>query len=198
MQCKTHKDGVITDGIRLAMDPPATLDGKAKYFIYVEPDHYGELPNVEELIASGCARRDGDDVILLRCTMNGGTPVPETEPDGKVMVLGSIDHGHAEFGAGVVAPVSYRTALGVNWCCAIPISRLVNRVMGKTTGHERYNFLAIFAEGDSIKCAVIFEDDGNERIDLWAEGTLLSYSGGELRSHKVSVVKASERFARCA
>lgn len=195
MKCITAIGGVITAGIRLTRD--TTPDGKTRHFVHVNPDHYGEVQSVEALLASGCAHIDGDDVVVDRCVYVGGDLQPETAPDGKVLVLGAIDQRHADFGA-FDAPESYRTAIGPNVCFHAVVSRHNNRVWGKTTGHEEFAFLGIFEDGDRIEANVIFEADGNEPLDLWASGVLMSYRDGDLRCHSVPVVLKSERWRRAA
>ncbi len=195
MKCFTATDGVVTAGIRLRKDAPTTADGKPRYFVHVNPDHFGEVHSVEALLSSGCAHLDGDDVVVDRCLYDGGDLKPETAPDGKALVLGTIDQQQADFGDRA-KPDAYRTAIGPNVCFHAVVSRHNNRVMGKTTGHEQFAFLGIFEDGDRIEANVIFETDGNQPLDLWADGVLLSYRGDELRFHTVPVVRKSERFVR--
>src|SRR5437868_3840302 len=107
MKCYTAEAGVITDGIRLAQDPPEKPDGQPRYFVHVQPDHYGQVNNVEALIASGCARMDGHNVVVLRCTMSGGDLLPEEKPDGKALVLGCLDHRQAVFSNDPPEPETY-------------------------------------------------------------------------------------------
>jgi len=194
MKCYTAIDGAITAGIRLRTDPPSEPNGAPRYFVHVSPDHFGEVRSVAALLESGCAHYEGDDVVVDRCVYDKGDLLPETAEDGNVLVLGSIDHRLAHFTGDPEQPAAYRTALGVNVCCHAVVSRHVNRLMGRTTGHEQYNFLAIFTDGQSLKSNIIFEDEGNNPLDLWADGELLSYRNGVLQFASVEVVRKSERF----
>ncbi len=197
MKCYTAIGGVIASGIRLRMDPPSTPDGKARYFVHVNPDHFGEVLSIDALLSSGCAHVEGDDVVVDRCTYVGGDLQPEFMPDGNALVLGIIDQRLADFG-GFERPEGYRTAIGPNICCHAVVSRHNNRVMGKTTGHEEYAFLGIFEEDDCIKANIIFEDANNAPIDLWADGELLTYRSGELRFNPAPVGLKSERWSKVA
>lgn len=197
MKCYTAIGGTVSAGIRLRKDPPATPDGKPRYFVHVNPDHFGEVQSVEALISSGCAHFDGDDIVVERCVYVGGDLQPEAMPDGNALVLGTIDQGLADFGFHA-APQGYRTAIGPNLCCHPLITRHNNRVMGKTTGHEEYAFLGIFEEGDCIKANIIFEDGENHPIDLWADGEVISYRAGELRIQRAPVGLKSQRWNRVA
>ncbi len=98
MKCYTAIGGVIASGIRLRMDPPSTPDGKARYFVHVNPDHFGEVLSIDALLSSGCAHVEGDDVVVDRCTYVGGDLQPEFMPDGNALVLGIIDQRLADFG----------------------------------------------------------------------------------------------------
>jgi hypothetical protein len=198
MNCFTADGGKITAGFRLTADRPSSPDGKVPYFVHIKPDHFGEVKSVDALLSTGCAHMDGDDVVVDRCLYVGGDLQPETNADGNALVLGAIDHRQAVFTGDINEPAAYRTALGVNVCCHAVESRHNNRVMGHTTGHEQYAFLAIFKDGDSLKANVIFENEDGAGIDLWADGTLLSYRGGELRFHDVPVVRNSQRFSAAA
>jgi hypothetical protein len=194
MKCYTAINGEITEGIRLRRDAPTEPNGVTRYFVHVAPDHFGEVRSVDALLSSGCAHFEGDDVVVDRCLYDKGDLLPETAPDGNVLVLGSISHALADFTGDPEQPASYRTALGVNVCCHAVVSRHVNRVMGKTTGHEQYNFLAIFLEGHRIESKIFFEDEDNRALDLFAEGELLSYRDGVLAFGRVNVIRQSERF----
>ncbi|MBZ0188413.1 MAG: hypothetical protein K8F91_19350 [Candidatus Obscuribacterales bacterium] len=194
MKCYTAIGGVIIEGIRLVKDHPTSAEGKPRYFVHVKPDHYGEVQSVQALISTGCAHLDGDDVVVDRCLYVGGDLQPETKPDDKVLVLGGIDQRQAVFTGDLSQPAHYRTALGPNICFHSLVSRHLNREMGRTTGHEQYMFLGIFAEGDRMEANVIFEDEAGAGLDLWADGVLMSYRGGELRCHEVPVVRKADRF----
>lgn len=197
MKCYTAIGGAVSAGIRLRKDPPATPEGKPRYFVHVNPDHFGEVHSVEALLANGCAHAEGDDVVVDRCMYVNGDLTPETTPDGNALVLGSIDQRLADFGA-FAAPAGYRTAIGPNLCFHPLVCRHNNRVMGKTTGHEEYAFLGIFEEGDCLKANIIFEDDQNHPIDLWADGEVLAYRGGQLRVIPARVGLKSQRWSRAA
>ena len=197
MKCITAINGVVVPGIRLRKDAPTTVDGKPRYFVHVNPDHFGEVLSVDALLSSGCAHFEGDDVVVDRCNYASGDLTPETAPDGHALVLGAIDQGLADFGIHA-QPQGYRTAIGPNVCFHAVVSRHNNRVMGKTTGHEEYTFLGIFAEGDCLKANIIFEDGNNQPIDLWADGELLAYRGGELRFQRASVGLKSQRWSHAA
>jgi len=194
MKCYTAHDGVITAGISLRKDPPAEPNGTPRYFVHVSPDHFGEVRSVEALLSSGCAHFEGDDVVVDRCVYDKGDLLPETTDDGNALVLGSINHTLADFTGDPAQPASYRTALGVNVCFHAVISRHTNRVMGKTVGHEQYNFLGIFLEGQRLESKIFFEDEENRALDLFAEGELLSYRQGVLAFGRVNVIRQSERF----
>ncbi len=197
MKCLTATNGVVTQGIRLRKDDPTTVDGKPRYFVFVNPDHFGEVHSVDALLSSGCAHFDGDDVVVDRCIYVGGDLQPEFVPDGNVLVLGAIDQGLAEFGT-FAKPQDYRTAIGPNVCFHAVVSRHNNRVMGKTTGHEEFAFLGIFEDGDCLKANIIFEDGNNQPIDLWADGELLTYRGGELSFRRAPVGLKSRRWSNAA
>lgn len=197
MKCFTALGGTVKAGIRLRKDPPATPDGKSRYFVHVNPDHFAEVLSVDALLTSGCAYLDGDDVVVDRCVYAGGDLKPETTQDGNALVLGAIDQGLADFGD-FARPEGYRTAIGPNVCFHAVVSRHNNRVMGKTTGHEEFAFLGIFEEGDCLKANIIFEDERNQPIDLWADGKLLAYRGGELHFRRASVGLKSQRWSRAA
>ncbi len=197
MKCFTAIGGVVTAGIRLRMDPPTTADGKARYFVHVNPDHFGEVLSIDALLSSGCAHFEGDEVVVDRCVYANGDLQPETAPDGNALVLGVIDQRLADFGY-FDKPEGYRTAIGVNVCCWAVVSRHNNRVMGKTTGHEDYTFLGIFGEGDCIKANIIFEDERNQPIDLWADGELLTWKEGDLRIQRAQVGLKSRRWSQAA
>lgn len=197
MKCFTALGGVVTAGIRLRKDPPASPDGKSRYFVHVNPDHFGEVLSVDALLTSGCAHFDGDDVVVDRCIYVAGDLKPETTPDGNALVLGAIDQGLADFGF-FEKPAGYRTAIGPNVCFHAVVSRHNNRVMGKTTGHEEFAFLGIFEDGDCLKANIIFEDERNKPIDLWADGELLAFRGGELRFRRAPVGLKSQRWSRAA
>ena len=194
MKCYTAINGEITEGIRLRSDAPTEPNGATRYFVHVSPDHFGEVRSVAALLSSGCAHLDGDVVVVDRCVYDKGDLLPETAQDGNALVLGSINHELADFTGDPAQPASYRTALGVNVCFHAVISRHVNRVMGKTTGHEQYNFLGIFLEGQYVESKIFFEDEQNQALDLFAEGELLSYRGGVLSFGRVNVIRQSERF----
>jgi len=196
MKCFTANVGVVSEGIRLHRDPPSTPDGTPRYFVHVSPDHFGEVRNVEELLTTGCARKDGDDIVVLRCRYVAGDLLPEREDEDAVLVLGAVDYLQTVFPDGLEEPAEYRTALGVNLCFQPLVTRHRNREMGRTTGHEQYGFLGIFNVGDCIEANVIFEDTGGQRLDLWADGPLLSYDGGEPVFHLQEVVRQSERFSK--
>jgi|AGTN01.1.fsa_nt_gi hypothetical protein len=198
MRCFTVEDAAVTEGILLHKDAPSTSDGKPRYFLHVQPDHYGEVKNVEALLASGCARYEGDSVLVSRCTIIGGElhPVDATADDGKMLVLGAVDHVHAKFDMRLSEPPSYRTALGPNTCFTPIVLKHNGRGdRGQSTGHEQFAFLGVFNENDRLDANIIFvEDDGKTAIDFWANGTLLSASGGELHAHRLPVIRRSERF----
>ncbi|GEM_PF-1000023 len=194
MKCFTANAGVVTEGIRLTREIPASAEGKTRFFVHVNPDHFGEVQSVDALLSTGCAHLDGDDVIVDRCTYVNGDLQPEVSCDGKALVLGSIDHTLAAFTATAGKPNTYRTAIGPNVCFHAVVSRHLNREMGRTTGHEQFVFLGIFEEGDCIKANIIFQDEAGSAIDLWADGVLLSFVAGDLRYHEVSVVTRAERF----
>lgn len=198
MKCLTVKDGGVSEGILLHKDVPTTPEGTPRYFLHVAPDHFGEVKNVDALLASGCARYEADSVLITRCTIVGGElhPVDATTDDDKMLVLGHVDHVHAIFEARLPEPASYRTALG-------PDSRFHPMVLrhngrgdrGQSTGHESFAFLGVFGEGDRLDANIIFvEDDGKTHIDFWANGPLVSASGGELHAHHLPVIRRSERF----
>lgn len=199
MRCFTVKDAAVTEGILLHKDAPTTPDGKPRYFLHVAPDHYGEVKNVEALLASGCARSEGDSVLVRRCTIVGGElhPVDATVDDGKMLVLGNVDHVHAIFDTRLAEPASYRTALGPNTCFTPIVLRHNGRGdRGQSTGHESYAFLGVFNEGDRLDANIIFvEDDGKTAIDFWASGTLVRASHGQLEAYQLPVIRQSERFA---
>ncbi len=197
MKCYTAIGGTVSAGIRLRKDPPAAPDGRPRYFVHVNPDHFGEVRSVEALLASGCAHVEGDDIVVDRCMYAEGDLTPETTPDGNALVLGSIDQRLADFSA-IAAPEGYRTAIGPNLCFHPLVTRHNNRVMGKTIGHEEYAFLGVFEEGDCLKANIIFEDGENHPIDLWADGEVLAYRGGELRVNPARVGLKSQRWSRAA
>lgn len=197
MKCFTAINGVVTAGIALRMDAPSEAGGKPRFFVHVNPDHFGEVFSVEALLSSGCAHVDNGTVVVDRCTYVGGDLKPETAPDGNVLVLGAIDQGLADFGT-FAKPEGYRTAIGPNVCFHAVVSRHNNRVMGKTTGHEEFAFLGIFEDGDCLKANIIFEDERNQPIDLWADGELLTYRGGELRLRRAPVGLKSRRWSKAA
>lgn len=198
MRCFTVKDGAVCEGILLYKDAPATPADKPRYFVHVAPDHFGEVKNVDALLASGCARYEGDSVLVTRCTILGGElhPVDATVDDGKMLVLGNVDHVHAKFDVRLPEPSSYRTALGPDTRFhAIVMKHNGRGDRGQSTGHESYAFLGVFNEGDRLDANIIFvEDDGKTRIDYWADGTLVSVKDGELRAHHLPVIRESERF----
>jgi hypothetical protein len=190
MKCYTADGGVTRDGIRLKKDPPASPEGNPRYFVHVQPDHFGEVKSVAELLRTGCAHFDGDDVVVDRCLFVDGDLQPETMADGKALVLGGIDHRQAVFTGDVVAPAAYRTILGVNICFHAVVQRHLNRHMGRTTGHERHVFLGIFGEGDRLKSNILFEDEAGARLDIGVrDGELISFRGGVLACHDVAVVR---------
>jgi hypothetical protein len=195
MKCYTALGGAVTAGIRLHKG--TTPDGGAGYFVHVNPDHYGHVKSVDDLLRFGCAHFEGDDIVVDRCIVADGDLKPEMVPDGKALVLGAIDHRLAEFGSHA-APEGYRTAIGPNLCFHPLVTRHVNRVMGRTTGHEQYAFLGIFEEGDCLKANIIFEDASNKPIDLWADGELLAFRGGELRFQAAPVGLKSTRWLQSA
>lgn len=196
MKCFTALGGTVTAGIRLHRD--AKPDGNIGYFVHVNPDHFGEVKSVDDLLRFGCAHFEGDDIIVDRCVVFDGDLRPEMMPDDdKILVLGAIDQGLADFGQ-YAAPEGYRTAIGPNLCFQPLVTRHLNRVGGKTTGHEQYAFLGIFEDGDCLKANIIFEDATNQPIDLWADGELLGYRGGELRFNPAPVGLKSTRWLRSA
>jgi len=197
MKCFTALGGKVTAGIRLRKDAPSAPGGNTRYFVHVNPDHFGEVQSVDELLRYGCAHFEGDDIIVDRCTVVGGELRPEMVPDGNALVLGAIDQGLADFGPHA-APEGYRTAIGPNLCFQPLVTRHLNRVMGKTTGHEQYAFLGIFEDGDCIKANIIFEDASNKPIDLWADGEVLAFRGGELRFQPAPVGLRSTRWLQNA
>ncbi len=194
MKCFTANAGVVTEGIRLTKEIPASAEGKTRFFVHVNPDHFGEVQSVDALLSSGCAHMDEGDVVVDRCIYVNGDLQPEVTPDGKALVLGGIDHTQAVFSGSAVEPSPYRTAMGPNLYFHAVVSRHLNRVMGRTTGHEQFVFLGIFEDGDCIKANVIFQDEAGAAIDLWADGVLLSFNGGNLRYHEVAVMTRAERF----
>ncbi len=194
MKCYTANGGVITEGIRLTKDLPSSPEGKPRYFVHVNPNHFGAVQSVDALLSTGCAHLEGNDVVVDRCLYVGGDLQPETTADGKALVLGGIDQRQAVFSSDPAQPAKYRTAIGPNVCFHAVVSRHLNREMGRTTGHEQFVFLGIFGEGDCIKANVIFENEAGAGLDLWADGELLSYRGGELRYHEVAVVRKADRF----
>ena len=170
MKCYTADGGVITEGIRLTKDLPSSPEGKPRYFVHVNPDHFGEVLSVEALLSAGCAHLDGNDVVVDRCIYVGGDLQPETKPDGKVLVLGGIDQRQAVFEGDLAQPANYRTAIGPNVCFHAVVSRHLNREMGRTTGHEQFLFLGIFEEGDGIKANVIFETEVGAKLERRVSG----------------------------
>lgn len=195
MKCYTALGGTVTAGIRLHKG--AKPDGEPGYFVHVNPDHYGEVKSVDDLLRYGCAHFEGNDIVVDRCLYVDGDLKPEMVPDGNALVLGAIDQGLAEFGS-YAAPEGYRTAIGPNLCFQPLVTRHLNRVGGKTTGHEQYAFLGIFEEGDCVKANIIFEDGNNQPIDLWADGELIGFRGGELRIQPAPVGLKSTRWLRTA
>jgi hypothetical protein len=190
MNCFTANDGVISAGIRLTRDLPACEGGKPSYFVHVQPDHFGQVKSVDELLASGCAHMDGDDVVVDRCLFVGGDLQPEINPDGRALVLGGIDYRQATFTDDVSEPSNYRTALGVNICFHAVVQRHLNREKGHTTGHERHVFLGLFGEGDSFKTNILFETETGERLNFGVSNAeVLSYRGGALAFHQVPVTR---------
>jgi len=196
MKCYTADGGVITEGIRLHMDLPASPDSNPRYFVHVKPNHFGEVKSVEALLSTGCAHMDGDVLVVDRCVYVGGDLHPETTPDGKALVLGGIDHRQAVFTGDLAEPVNYRTVIGPNVCFHAVVSHHLNRVKGHTTGHEEFVFLGIFEDGDGIEANVIFENEAGAAVDLWADGELLSYRDGVLAFQQVAVVRKADRFKR--
>jgi len=194
MKCFTANAGVVTEGIRLTKEIPASAEGKTRFFVHVNPDHFGEVHSVDALLSSGCAHMEEGDVVVDRCIYVNGDLQPEVSADGKALVLGGIDHNQAVFTGSVDEPATYRTAIGPNLYFHAVVSRHLNRVMGHSTGHEQFVFLGIFEDGDCIKANVIFQNEAGATIDLWADGVLLSFNRGHLRFHEVAVVTQAERF----
>jgi len=190
MKCMTA-DGLVRHGIKLWFDPPA------KYTLHMAPDFWMGVSDA--VLQSDCVQREGDDMILMRCSIVDRTIVPETAADAalnKVFVSGVIDKRQVAFSDAVPEPAQYRTALGPNSYCPYLAVRHNNRVMGKTIGHEEYRFVAVMSEGDHFDSNVIFYKEDGSPLNLWASGPLLSYSGGELAYQHPRVILATDRFRK--
>jgi hypothetical protein len=186
MKCMTAEGGVITPGITLWCDAPSTPNGKAKYTLHRQPDYW--LGVSDAVPESDCVRRQGNDLILLRCSIENGMIVPETAADAardEALVLGVLDKRPVSFSAAAPEPARYRTAIGANSCPARFIDGgLLNRDrMGKTTAHEEFRFLVVMSQGSHMDANVIFLAEDGSDLHLRAYGPQLSYSDGELRYH---------------
>ncbi len=199
MKCLTAQKGTITNGIKLWCDPPKTPESQAKYFLHM-PDNYWTAMS-EELLQSDCVRREGNDVILLRCSITKGDRriIPETAEDAadqnKVFVLGEIDGLQVEFSEQNPKPAQFRTAIGPNsYCDWLYESKLINRDnKGNTTGHEEFHFLAVMSSGnrsDSIEANVFFYNEDGSPLKLRAHGPMLTFWGGTLHYEHPAVERS--------
>ncbi|MBS2010246.1 MAG: hypothetical protein JST01_24565 [Cyanobacteria bacterium SZAS TMP-1] len=188
MKCLTAHNGTVSQGIKLLREPATTPDGQTRFFLHVPSDCY--LLVSDDLLRSDCVRHEGDDVILMRCSIAAGRQiVPETADDAadnKAFVLGVIDGRMVTFTDAHPEPEHYRTALGPNSCCHwLYEARHLNRgPNGHTTGHEEFRFLAVLADGDSMKGTVSFYNEEGSRLKMRADGTMLSFNAGQLNHHR--------------
>jgi len=187
----TAQSGTVTEGIKLWCDPATTPEGKPKYTLHLPNNYWTEVSDA--VLQSDCVRREGDDVILMRCSITRERQIiPETAADSgdaRVFVLGVIDGRQVAFSDQNPEPAEYRTAIGPNSCCHwLYEARHLNRgPNGHTTGHEEFRFLAVLIDGDRMEANVSFYTEEGVRLNLRASGPMLSYKGGVLQYHRPAV-----------
>lgn len=189
MKCSTASKGSITAGIKLWCDAPLTPNDQAKYFLHL-PDNFF-MAISDAVLQSDCVNRDGNDVILMRCSITKNREIiPETPEDAlhnQMFVLGSIDGKQVMFSEENPQPAHYRTAIGSNTCCQwLFESRQLNRGPNgypTAVGHEEFHFLAVMKDCDRIEANVIFYNEDGSAIKLRAHGCMFSYHGEELSYH---------------
>jgi hypothetical protein len=193
MKCMTAQKSV-NEGIKLWCDPAQTPEAKAKYTLHL-PNNFWTVIS-DELLQSDCVRREGDDVILMRCSISKDRQIiPETAEDAAsndVFVLGVIDGQQVAFSDENPQPTQYRTAIGPNSCCHwLYEARHLNRgPNGQTTGHEEFRFLAVLTDGNRMEANVSFYNEDGSRLNMRASGPMLSYKDGVLQYHRPSVTRS--------
>jgi len=193
MKCFTAENGSVRQGITLWCDAATEPNGTAKYSLHLQDNFWMTIS--DELLQSDNVRREGDDVILMRCSIGQGRQlIPETGDDAvldQVFVKGVIGGLQVAFSEEIPQPAAYRTAIGPNSCCHwLYEARHLNRgPNGHTTGHEEFRFLAVLKGGDRMEAIVQFYTEQGERLNMRAQGPMLSFKGGELKYHSPAVVR---------